>query len=360
MLPLSVARSLSLATVAPSEADLALAVAEGLIRGSAPQYVCLDPKRTLCPKVAAHLGTKLLNMSLPSDARWLFEGPSYIREIYETLKIANGGCDGEGPNSKGKATTTLIPSNGEDGLHDNPCVLRNGAVIAYVEGAFEYRPVSTSIRDEGWTHGFFMQPHNEEYFMERDRAAKEKRKIEPDAFSTMDMCLPRGKVPEATHFGPYVDCMQTKAQSDVGISTFASLLSNDALLTIVVPWQMPLPKDEISDPDVPWHLLAPSVKHTAPYFTRTRVSSIDCRAKEVPMPVQDLSSVGKSRDLSTAEENFADARDPGFLDHQCIAVCAGGNLSNYEVTDCYPGSIMWLANDLVQVAGRLAKGAAAS
>jgi len=345
-------------SLARSQADLALAVAEGIISGTSPQYVCLDPKGTLCPKAAAHLGSELLNTSLPSDARWLFEGPSYIREIYDTLRIANGGCDGEGPNSKGKATTTLIPSNRKDGLYDNPCVLRNGAVIAYLEA----RPVTvpTSIRDEGWTHGFFMQPHNEEYWTERDCAAKEKRNIDPDAFGTRDMCLPRGTVPTATHFGTYVDCMQTKAQSSVGISTFASLLSNDALLTIVVPWQVPLPQDEISDPDAPWRLLAPSVKHTAPYFTRTRVSSIDCRAEEVPKPVQDLSSAGVDWDISTAEENFADPRDPGFLDHQCIAVCVGGDLSNYEVTDCYPGSIMWLAHDLVQVAGRLAKGAAAS
>ena len=343
--------SASPSSLAHSQADLASVVAKGAIAGGSPQYICLDAKRTRCPKVAAHLGSELLNLAVPSDARWLFEGPSYMKEIYDTLRTANGGCDGEqGANRLVKVETTLTPPNGqgEEGSavgSGKACVLRNGAVLAYLDG----ETVPSSVRDEGWTHGFFMQPHNEEYSIEKGRAAKEKRKVDSDAFADdmgKDMCLPRLDVPGATHFSQYVGCMQAKAHSSVGISTFASLLSDDALLTIVLPWQMPLPIDrlEVTDPYAPWHRLAPSVNHTTPYFARTRASSIDCRAQSVLKPVQDLSSRGLDYDISTAEENRADRDDPGFLDHQCIAVCADN-----AVSDCYPGSIVWMAHDLVQV-----------
>ena len=343
---------LSPSSWARSQADLASVVAHDVIASGSLQYICLDPERTRCPKVARHLGSELLNVSVPSEARWLFEGPSYIKEVYDTLRAANGGCDSDQGANLDRVYNALIPPNGQrEESSGKACVLRNGAVLAYLDGD----TVPASIANVIWTHGFFMQPHNEEYSIEKDRAAKEERQVDSDAFADdrgCDMCLPRLDVPGATTLGEYIECTEAKAQSRVGISTFASLLSNDALLTIVLPWQVPLPTDrlEIGDPHAPWHYLAPNTNtnHTTPYFARIRAGSIDCRAEAVLKPVQDLSSRGLDYDISTAEENLADRLDPGFLDHQCIAVCADSG-----VNGCYPGSIVWMAHDLVLAAGRL-------
>jgi hypothetical protein len=332
------------------QADLASVIAKEVIEGGSSQYVCLDPERTRCPRVATHLGTELLNVTVPTEARWLFEGPSYMKEIYETLRTANGGCD---PSANPvPAKTALTPPREEwEKSSGKACRLRNGAVLAYLDGESE----RDSIREETWTHGFFMQPHNYEYYVEKERAAEEKRKPDSDAFADhmgKDMCLPRLDVPGATTFSEYVDCMQAKALDSVGIAQFANKLSDDALLTIVAPWQAPVPEDrQLEVGDGTWHHLAPSVKHTTPYFTRRRASSIDCRADLVEKPVQDLSSRGLDYDMSNAEENLADRKDPGFLDHQCIAVCA-----DHEATHCFPGSVVWMAHDLAHLVSHYRSG----
>ena len=206
------------------QADLASLIAKEVIAGGSSQYVCLDPERTRCLRVATHLGTELLNVTVPTEARWLFEGPSYMKEIYETLRTANGGCD---PSANPvPAKTALTPPREEwEESSGKACRLRNGALLAYLDGETEY----DSVREETWTHGFFMQPHNDEYYVEKDRAAKEKRRPDSDAFADnmgKDMCLPRLKVPGATTFSEYVDCLQAKALDSVGIAQFANKLSD--------------------------------------------------------------------------------------------------------------------------------------
>ena len=54
------------------------------------------------------------------------------------------------------------------------------------------------------------------------------------------------------------------------------------------------------------------------------------------------------RDRSRAEENAADSEHPGVMDHQCVAVCNGSD----DFTDCFPGSIAWMAHDLLELAGK--------
>ena len=60
------------------------------------------------------------------------------------------------------------------------------------------------------------------------------------------------------------------------------------------------------------------------------------------------SSPFKVRDRSRAEENAADSEHPGVMDHQCVAVCNGSD----DFTDCFPGSIAWMAHDLLELAGK--------
>ena len=60
------------------------------------------------------------------------------------------------------------------------------------------------------------------------------------------------------------------------------------------------------------------------------------------------SSPFKVRDRSRAEENAADSEHPGIMDHQCVAVCNGSD----DFNDCFPGSIAWMAHDLLELAGK--------
>ena len=52
-------------------------------------------------------------------------------------------------------------------------------------------------------------------------------------------------------------------------------------------------------------------------------------------------------DTSIAEENMADPDKPSeALDHQCVTVCEGDG----DSSSCFPGSIVWMAHDIRQVA----------
>ena len=64
--------------------------------------------------------------------------------------------------------------------------------------------------------------------------------------------------------------------------------------------------------------------------------------------VQDPTLGYKVRDRSRAEENMADGEHPGIMDHQCVAVCNGSD----HFHDCYPGSIAWMAHDLLELADK--------
>ena len=172
------------------------------IRDESPQYICADDsKRTRCPRVAAQLGASPLNLTIPSHARWLFEGPSYTQEIYDTLVAANGGCRSSrgGRLSTSEAAVLTPPhahwrprGNSGDGVdtkgptydHSDACHLANGAVVAYLNGEL----VRGFVRKHAWTHGFFMQPHNKKYRIEHERAAAEGDEVDEKAFADTQVC----------------------------------------------------------------------------------------------------------------------------------------------------------------------------
>ena len=172
------------------------------IHDESPQYICADDsKRTRCPRVAAQLGASPLNLTIPSHARWLFEGPSYTQEIYDTLVAANGGCRSSrgGRLSTSEAAVLTPPhahwrprGNSGDGVdtkgptydHSDACHLANGAVVAYLNGEL----VRGFVRKHAWTHGFFMQPHNKKYRIEHERAAAEGDEVDEKAFADTQVC----------------------------------------------------------------------------------------------------------------------------------------------------------------------------
>ena len=180
------------------QARIGAILADG-IGGESPQYICADDaKRTRCPTVAAQLGASPLNLTIPSHARWLFEGPSYTQEIYDTLVAANGGCrSSRGRRLSATEAAVLIPPRDERGQADNEvdskgptydsndaCHLANGAVVAYLNGEL----VRGFVRNHAWTHGFFMQPHNKKYRIEHERAAAERDDVDEKAFADTQVC----------------------------------------------------------------------------------------------------------------------------------------------------------------------------
>ena len=380
-----------------SQAELAATIAHGIDNEGETYFNCgaAPSVQALCPTVPAHLNKDSLDLEIPPGARWIFEGPSWQREIYLTFAIANGGCAGGGVGSNRKqlfehaSSTALQPE--EMGSSSKPCVLSNGAVIAFLDGDSE----PGWVRSQTWTHGFFMQPHNEEYWQEHERAGREHRGPTYDAFADADgrdMCVPMDyeKVawPNAKAFDEYVDCTHSKPYWPA----FEDILRLDGTpLTLVVPWAIPAPgrkEGRHNNSSELWKKLecaawcspngatcqepacggceacapqqsqqqgqqehhaadaspAAAQEHQDPYFTRERATSIDCRARRVESADQRAAKPGfLSSDTSIAEENMADPDKPSqALDHQCVTVCEGDG----DSTSCFPGSIVWMAHDL--------------
>ena len=337
------------------QAGLAAVITSRIGMYNQEYFCCKAPRsvQTHCPTVKQQLGMELLNVAIPSEARWLFGGPSYMREIYLAFLLANGPC-------VHSAVTQLAHSLSprEEEVHSTPkCVLPNGAVIAFWEGQVE----PEWVRGEAWTHGFFMQPHNDEYWAEHERAAQEQRPPSIPAFADAngtDMCMVRdGEMPVGTPFDDYFDCTISKTASH----RFADFLPKDSTLTLVVPW--PVPQGTSSSPfqrpaqTGPETELAPRLGRQ-PYFTRNRAASVDCRSLRVESKNQDLASGFQALDASIAEENMADAQNPGVLDHQCLTVCEGDSLQG--AGSCYPGSIVWMAHDLRELTERNSSSSAVS
>ena len=344
MIALAAGPSLALASTSQSQAKLAATVAQGVNDRGETYFNCAAAPsvQALCPAVVAQLDTHPLNLDIPSSARWIFEGPSWQREIYLVFVVANGGCSGTNSPDRQElyhhtSSAALLPT-GEKESSSTPCVLPNGAVIAYLDG----QSVPDWVGSQSWTHGFFMQPHNDEYWQEHELAGRENRAPTYDAFADADgrdMCVPMDyeKVawPDAkVSFDEYVQCSHSKAFWPA----FKEIVRlHDAPLTQVIPWAVPAPKRNETEL---WHKL----DHRSPYFTRERAISVDCRARRVLSADQHSAQPGfLSSDTSIAEENMADPEKPSeALDHQCVTVCEGDG----DSSSCYPGSIVWMAHDL--------------
>ena len=83
--------------------------------------------------------------------------------------------------------------------------------------------------------------------------------------------------------------------------------------------------------------------HTRPYFTRPRVTDVDCRSRRVETDEKSPTPGFMSYGTSIAEENIVDPDVPGMIDHQCVTVCDGAQT---ESQSCYLGSMVWVAHDL--------------
>ena len=83
--------------------------------------------------------------------------------------------------------------------------------------------------------------------------------------------------------------------------------------------------------------------HTRPYFTRPRVTDVDCRSRRVETDEKSATPGFMSYGTSIAEENMVDPDVQGVIDHQCVTVCDGAQT---ESQSCYLGSMVWVAHDL--------------
>jgi hypothetical protein len=342
--------------LAQSQAELAATLARGISDRGESYFNCAAAPsvQALCPTLPANLAKQdKLDLAVPPDARWIFEGPSWQREIYLAFVVANGGCSGGGggggANRKelyGHTPSAALMPPGEKESSSAPCILPNGAVLAYADGQSE----PGWIRSQTWTHGFYMQPHNEEYWQEHERAGQENRAPVYDAFADADgrdMCVPLeyGKVawPKAGAFDEYLACRSSKPFWPA----FKEIMRlHDTPLTMVVPWAIPAP--EKSDARHNTSALWKQIDFRSPYFTRNRAMSIDCRARHVESADQNGAKPGfLAADTSIAEENMADPDKPSqALDHQCVTVCEGDG----DSSSCFPGSIVWMAHDIREMA----------
>ena len=341
--------------LAQTQAELAGTLAKGISDRGESYFNCAAAPsvQALCPSVPANLDKQSLDLDVPPNARWIFEGPSWQREIYLAFVVANGGCSGGGGGGAHRkelyghtpSSAALMPP-GERESSSAPCILPNGAVIAYADGQSE----PGWARSQSWTHGFYMQPHNEEYWQEHELAGQENRAPVYDTFADADgrdMCVPLeyGKVawPKADAFDEYVACSHAKPYWPA----FKEIMRlDDTPLTQVVPWAIPAP--EKSDAGHNSSALWKQIDFRSPYFTRRRATSIDCRARHVESADQHGAKPGfLAADTSIAEENMADPDKPSqALDHQCVTVCEGDG----DSSSCFPGSIVWMAHDLREMA----------
>jgi hypothetical protein len=229
-------------------------------------YLCKAPSiRTACPTLVDRETNSIPDLTIPANARWLFEGPSYMMELFLTLSSANGGCTAHGDEPMlRKASEAQRPE---------VCHLPNGARL-YHSGS---KASTEGIIDvETWTHGFFMDYHGSEYDAEHAAAAKEGR--EPDAAKMRDaqgrdMCLPKtlsygccdvangasgqccATPPRETGFAGYMNCIDELGH----VGTFRAAIG---VKTTVV---------------VPWHLLKPAEPPSGSFvFTNERAVERDC------------------------------------------------------------------------------------
>ena len=88
------AAMLSAVTLAQSQAELAGKLAQGISdRGESYFNCAASPSvQEACPTVPAYLDKESLDLDVPPGAQWIFEGPSWMREIYLVFVVANGGC----------------------------------------------------------------------------------------------------------------------------------------------------------------------------------------------------------------------------------------------------------------------------
>ena len=324
-------------SVSPEGADsqaLAASVAKQLDNPTVGSrcFVCAAPSvQGSCPSLAAQLDHKL-QLEVPADARWYFQGPSYMGEIFYAVVAAN---DGEVPDDD------EMPA-GFIGTHLKKVTLKNGAVLLFADGSLDDVTFQAS---ETWTHGFFMQGHNDAYFAEHTNSGREHRTMNPQLFDDAkgrDMCLgrnyrfePPNGIPtpiadrERSDVPDYLNCTESYPQAKL----FGQRMrKSGASVTHVVPWALVTPPGGLKG--LPYHSGGARM-----YFARKRALESNCKAAMTPGPMQP-SGYRLPVTSNAAQNSHGDA-----IEHQCIVACEG--LGSNSVS-CYPGAILWMVHDLLR------------
>ena len=292
-------------------------------------YVCKAPSiRTACPTLVNKETNSIPDLTVPANARWLLEGPSYMLELFYTLSAANGGCTAQGDEPMFRVALK------GDGLLE-VCHLPNGARL-YHSGS---KGSTEDIIDvEKWTHGFFMDYHGSEYDAEHAAAAKEGREPDPAKMRDAqgrDMCLPNSlsygccddpighccaTPPREKGFAGYMDCIDELGH----VGAFRAALGSGVKTTVVVPW----------------HLLKPAKPPSGSYiFTNERAVERDCTTG---LQKEGLDSHGfHVWGISMAKKNRKNNDGtPAISGHQCVVAC--------DSDACHLGSVVWIAHDIVR------------
>ena len=307
----------------------------------APQFFCATPAvQQSCPSLTAQLGHQM-HLDVPADARWYFEGPSYMAEVWHAIVAANGVQSVQGAGSldctDGVGVGAEQPNAEFKGTHLMKVVLENGAILVYADASTD----DATFKNEAWTHGFFMEAHNDAYFDEHVAAAQQHRKMNIHNFEDAqgrDMCLAGsyrfGDGPTAPHtvrelsdVPNYLNCTDSYPQ----VVLFKERMRKiGASFTHVVPWQLVTP---------PGGSKGLHTGGARMYFPRERAVESNCMAVRHDGPMQ--ANGFRKNVISSAAQNPRGET----VEHQCIVACEGGIRSD---TSCYPGALLWMAHDLIR------------
>lgn len=262
---------------------------------------------------------RLFNLQLPQNTSLMFVGPSYMNQIFTTLRLANQAsalqCS-HLPCRNAKAACEECEGSASEVFQT--CAYANGARLTQAAQACD-----AMYEDIGHhNYVFCMASHTTDYMMEHITAEKEGRPVHISRLldeDGRDMCINGGGLHE--HNGTasdYLSCAQ-KQRSWLQAKLLADKTIN------VVPWHVPL-----------------GTESGSVFYTRPHVESFNCRAPSLARRGGMRNDLAEERVTDLATESH-----PGFNDHQCIGVW-----TSKQKKQAQPGAIMAIAEDLLAAVNR--------
>jgi hypothetical protein len=196
---------------------------DGGARRIIPVYSCMVPSLETTCTAAKSYSAHRFNFDLPSDAHWLFFGPSYLKEIANSIIAGTAGeivgtadpFPTEGtklPRLRSPSPSLLLSPKDQCGTksaltHCEPtAVLDERFTLTFANGA-KLTSVTNDAQtqDEGdpeamarlekmlpdgkFTHAFYMPPHEPDYFAEHAAADKDGRSVNSSVLGHTNCCV---------------------------------------------------------------------------------------------------------------------------------------------------------------------------
>ena len=310
------------------------------------EHTCLVESASSCPGLIEINQRKWL-LGIPSSANLLLYGPSYMSEIASSL-VASNAEELIPPNTTAPLShfamhrTSSCNVPGTDGRcrHGTACkggacsyTFRNGARLTVVTNSQEFQDEGSQasreaftalLRDNSFSHVFFMMPHTNEYWIETVAALREHRKNDPTKINDSrgrNMCMPSVAGTEAT-WDEYSECVSASAFWQA-----AKYFVSSDRLTLVVPWMQAVP-------------LGSRLSENAVLSTAKVAIGRGCG----------ICDPATSAGCPTPSPIF------GHLMHQCVVVCVRGGALNADLAakrptaPCLAGTVPVMAEQLLSAA----------